>query len=132
MGPSDELRRIAKGLVENCRNGRDFDNLDQFYADHAVSAEAIPMGDQDRIYSGLDAIRAKYEGWMEVMEPVEGGPTGEQAAEGPFYHGDDRFSVIFRAKMKNKMTGEIMDMLETAVYTVKNGKVVREEFFYEV
>jgi hypothetical protein len=31
----------------------------------------------------------------------------------------------------NRMTGERTDMSEVGVYTVKNGKIVREEFMYQ-
>jgi ketosteroid isomerase-like protein len=54
----------------------------------------------------------------------------ESSTVGPFFHGDDRFSVVFTGKAKNKETGEVMDMQETATYHVQDGKIVREEFFY--
>lgn len=52
------------------------------------------------------------------------------SAEGPFFHGDDRFSVIFKADTTNRETGERSQMHEVAVFTVADGKIVREEFYY--
>lgn len=45
-------------------------------------------------------------------------------------HGDDRFAVIFDISVKHKESGEVSDMKEVALYTVGDGKIVREEFFY--
>ncbi|MEM1381804.1 MAG: SnoaL-like domain-containing protein [Pseudomonadota bacterium] len=130
MGPSEDLKRVAKALVENCRNDRDEQNLNDLYADHAESVEAFAMPGDDRVKKGLDAIRAKHEWWRSNMEVLPSDLTPEQMAEGPFYNGDDKFSVIFRLKAKDRNSGQVMDMLETATYTVEDGKVVREEFFY--
>lgn len=130
MGPNDELRRIATGLVENCRNGADEANLDAFYAEDAVSVEALAPPGESRISNGLAAIREKHAWWRETMEELPTDLAREQMAEGPFYHGEDRFSVVFRAKARNRQTGEILDMLEVAVYTVQDGRISREEFFY--
>lgn len=49
---------------------------------------------------------------------------------GPFLHGNDRFSLIFDAEITEKATGNTVQMKEVAVYTVANGKIVREEFYY--
>lgn len=130
MGPSEELKRVATALVANCRSDSDEQNLDDLYAEHAESIEAFAMGGEDRVTKGLDGIRGKHEWWRNNMEVLPSDLTPEQMAEGPFYNGDDKFSVIFRLKAKDRNSGQVMDMLETATYTVENGKVVREEFFY--
>ncbi|MFD2856413.1 nuclear transport factor 2 family protein [Seohaeicola zhoushanensis] len=48
----------------------------------------------------------------------------------PMLHGDDRFAVVFEMQGKEKATGKAFDMKEVGVYHVKDGKIVREEFFY--
>lgn len=50
--------------------------------------------------------------------------------EGPWPHGDDRFAVRFTYDITNKPSGMRMQMDEIGVFTVADGKVVREEFFY--
>ena len=52
------------------------------------------------------------------------------SAEGPFLFGDDQFSLVFDMDVTNKESGERMQAKEVGVYTVKDGKIVREEFFY--
>jgi ketosteroid isomerase-like protein len=43
---------------------------------------------------------------------------------------DARFCVRFVYDITNKPSGRRMTMDELAVYLVKDGKIVREEFFY--
>ncbi|MEM9840307.1 MAG: SnoaL-like domain-containing protein [Pseudomonadota bacterium] len=129
---NEELQRIATTLVSNCREDKDEANLDQLYAENAVSVEAFAMPGDDRVKEGLDAIRGKHEWWRANMEVLDSGMTPEQMTQGPFYNGDDKFSVIFALKVKDKNSGQVMDMLETATYHVENGKIVREEFFYSM
>ena len=132
MGPSEDLKRIATTLVMNCRNGDDARNLEDLYAEDAVSVEAFAMPGDDPVRRGRDQIRAKHDWWNANMEIEPDSPTGEAMAEGPFYHGNDRFSVIFRLKARDRNSGQVMDMVETATYHVADGKIVREEFFYGV
>lgn len=131
MGPTEQLRAIADALVEGCREGRELDNLDRLYAPDAVSVEAYAMGEEmPREAVGRDAIRAKHEWWSANMEELPDGPSGEEAAEGPFFFGDNRFSVIFRARARDRNSGEVMDMVEVATYHVEGDRIVREEFSY--
>jgi ketosteroid isomerase-like protein len=124
MGPNDQLRSLAEELVKGCREGRERENLNKLYAENAVSVEAYAGPEMDRETKGLEAIHKKHDWWESTMEELESHTTG------PFYHGEDRFSVVFTGRAKNKETGEVMDMQETGVYHVEGGRIVREEFFY--
>ena len=118
-----DMMQIANELVAGCREGRAKENLGRLYAPDAVSVEAVDMG-QGRETHGLGGIRAKHEWWDGAMEMLEAEVTG------PMWHGDDRFAVIFRSKVKETETGKVSGMEEVGIYTVANGKIVREEFFY--
>lgn len=48
---------------------------------------------------------------------------------GPYPH-DNRFAVRFLYDITNKPSGKRMTMDEVGLFTVENGKIVREEFFY--
>ena len=52
--------------------------------------------------------------------------------EGPFPHGSDRFAVYFKYDVTNKPSGRRMQMNEIGLFTVRNGKVSKEEFFYDM
>jgi len=49
--------------------------------------------------------------------------------DGPYPNGD-RFAVRFSFDITRKATGERVKMDEVTLYTVRNGKIIREEFFY--
>lgn len=121
-----DLDRIARELVEGCRNGTAAENLDRLYAENAESVEAAaPPGGDSRVARGLQAIKGKHQ-WWDANHEVH-------ATEvlGPYPHGDDRFGVIFRVDATHKESGQNFKMEEIAIYTVENGKIVREEFFYQ-
>ena len=117
------LNEIAEELVAGCKENRTKENLDRLYAKDAVSVEAMDMGN-GRETKGLDGIHAKHDWWESEMEFLGGD------IRGPMPDGDNRFAVIFQIKAKEKATGKVSDMEEVGIYTVADGKIVREEFFY--
>lgn len=114
---------IANRLVELCRQGRNDEALNTLYAADAVSVEAMPMQGMDREQKGLEAIRRKGEWWVANHEVHKSSVTG------PWPHGD-RFIVGFAWEVTHKPSGQRIAMDEAALYTVRDGKIVREEFFY--
>lgn len=117
------LSEIAAALVDGCRKNLTLDNLKKLYAPDAVSVEATDSGN-GREAKGLDAIRGKHEWWEDSFT------VHSAEVEGPFLHGDDSFAVIFRIDSTMKATGERSQMAEVGIYTVKDGKITREEFYY--
>jgi ketosteroid isomerase-like protein len=117
------LQEIANELVAGCREDRTRENLDRLYAPDAVSVEAMDMGG-GRETVGLAGIHGKHDWWEGAF--ITHGLT----VEGPFLHGDDRFAVIFGMDTEDKATGKRTQGREVAVYHVKGGKIVKEEFFY--
>ena len=119
-----ELKELAQELVAGCREGRNKENLGKLYAPDAVSVEATDMSGQGRETKGVDGIRGKHEWWESAME------VSDARVSDPMLHGDDRFAVIFEMQGKEKESGKAFDMKEVAIYHAKDGKIVREEFFY--
>ena len=62
----------------------------------------------------------------QFMEAIE---TYGLQVDGPFV-GDLQFAVRFHMDVTPKMTGQRVSMVEVGVYTVEDGKIVREEFYY--
>lgn len=118
-----ELKTLANTLVEACRNQGEADLLEAHYHSDAVSVEASDFSGKGRETRGLDGIRGKHAWWDENFE-VHGGEVG-----GPFLHGEDKFAVTFAMDATHKASGERATMKEVAIYTVADGKIVREEFF---
>ena len=121
----ETLKSGAEKLVDNCRNGRERAGLDELYADDAVSVEAAEMNpDMGRTAEGREAIRGKHDWWEANME------VHSVVVDGPWLHGEDRFAVTFEVDATDRNTDKRHKMKEVAIYTVKAGKIVREEFYW--
>ena len=117
---------IGNKLVKFCQEGKNLDSINTLYSDDIVSVEAYaPPGGADRTAKGIEAVRGKHTWWNEnhIVHSAE--------TYGPYPHGDDRFAVRFVYDITNKPSGRRMMMDEVAVFSVANGKVVREEFYYK-
>jgi len=121
----DRLKAVAETLVRYCREGKEAAGLEELYDKDAVSVEAADMGGGAEA-RGVAAIKGKHDWWYGAHE------MHEATVEGPFLHAPDRFGVIFAMDVTNRETGARMKARELGVYTVRNGKIVREEFFYSL
>ncbi len=121
-----DTKAVGEKLVALCKEGKNLDAVEQLYSNEIVSIEPQGMPDMPAEQRGLDAIRGKHRWWYENNE-VHSGTT-----EGPFVHGD-KFAAIHAYDVTSKAgpnAGNRNSFREVAVYTVKDGKIVREEFFY--
>jgi ketosteroid isomerase-like protein len=119
---------VGQKLVGLCREGKFADAVEQLYSPDIVSVEAMEMPQHPARQQGIAAIRKKNEMWVENHQ-VHGCQV-----TGPFPHGD-RVIVVFNLDVTPKsgpMAGKRMQMEEAALYTVKNGKITQEEFFYHM
>lgn len=116
-------QEVGKKYVALCKEGKNEECLDTLFASNAVSVEAAAPPGGDRTARGLEAIRAKSKWWVDnhVVHKAE--------VTGPFPH-DDRFAVRFTYDITNKPSGARLTMDEVGLFTVKDDKIVREEFFY--
>jgi ketosteroid isomerase-like protein len=120
--------QVGKRLVELCREGKFMEAMDTLYSPNIISIEARSSPAMPARMEGIKAVRGKAE-WWEANHDVHSGE-----AEGPWPHGD-RFIVRFSFDVTAKsgpMAGERMQLEEAALYTVKDGKIVQEEFFYDM
>ena len=123
-----DVKEIARALADGCRAGgaKVRENLDALYADDAVSVEATDMSGNGRETAGKAGIHGKHDWWDGAME------EHRTEVAGPFYHGEDQFSLLFSVDATDKESGNRFQMQEIGVYHVKDGKIVREEFHYAV
>ena len=116
---------IAQELVTLCRAGRNLEAIDKLYSPKIVSVEPVSMENMPAEMTGIDAIRVKNEWWFANNE------VHSSEATGPFV-GEGQFAVKYSFDVTSKPTGQRFQMEEMALYTVKDGKIVREQFFYNV
>ena len=121
---AQHLMETATRLAECCNSGREAEALDTLYDEACVSVEALPMSEAGRETQGLAGIRGKHDWWYGAHE------VHAVSAEGPFLFGENQFSLVFDMDVTNRESGERSQMREVGIYTVQDGKIVREEFFY--
>ena len=124
----DSAMDVGNKLVAFCKAGKNLEAVDKLYAPDVQSAEVHGMPEFPAQMSGIDAIRRKNQWWLDnhTIHSAE--------AMGPWPHGE-RFIVHFKYDVTSKagpMAGQRMQMDEAALYTVRDGKIVREEFFYHM
>jgi len=116
--------QIAQRLAQLCREGKGQQAQDELYSKDAVSIEmegAQGLGDA----KGIEAIREKGRRFHEMIEQIHGETTGD-----PIWVGN-WFSLTMTMDVTMKGRGRI-NMQEIGVYQVRDGKVVREQFFYDL
>lgn len=121
-------RDVAMRLVELCQKGHNIEAIKELYSDKIVSEEVCGTPEMPAKMTGKEAVLGKNQWWIDNHKVHEG------RAAGPFPHGD-RFCVVFDYDVTAKagpMKGKRMKMQEVGLYTVKDGKIVKEEFFYDM
>ena len=114
---------VAQELVDLCRAGRNLEAVDRLYANSIVSVEAVGNEKMPAEISGIATVRAKNEWWASNNE------VHSSEVNGPFL-GESQFAVQHVYDFTPRGSGQRKRMTEMALYTVKDGKIVREQFFY--
>lgn len=118
---------VGTKLVELCKDGKGLEAIDTLYAPNVVSIEGQGTEEMPARIEGFDAVRGKSVWWYDNHEVHSLGVAG------PFCgHRADQFVVQFDLDVTNKKSGEPLKMSEVGIYTVADGKVVQEEFLYQV
>lgn len=112
---------VAQKVVELVRKQAWHEAFDTLYDKNIVSVEASGMGGESPEKRGFDQVRGKIDWWVNAME------VHSFKANGPFV-AHDRFVVQYDADVTEKNSKKRFQLSEVGVYTVKNGKIVREEF----
>jgi hypothetical protein len=112
---------VAKRVVDLVRKQAWYEALDALYDDNIVSVEAFSMSGSSPETRGKEAVRGKIDWWLNATE------VHSFTADGPFV-AHDRFVVQYDAEVTDKESTQRRKLSEVGVYTVKDGKIVREEF----
>lgn len=118
-------QEVAKKLLDLCSQGKFNEAREALYSPDIVSMEAGAPPGQSREAKGIAAVKAKDETWAASHE------VHSASVEGPLVAGS-HFSVIFKMDITFKPQSKRFAMEEIAVYKVKDGKIVYEEFFYSM
>ena len=118
------IDQIAQEYVKYVKEGRFLELLDQLYAADAVSVEAAASPGYERAAHGLEALRGKSQGFEASHE------LHKLEVRGPWPHGEEKFAVHMTGEMTHRESAQRRVLDEIAVLTVRDGKIVSEEFFY--
>jgi len=115
-------KEVANRFNELAKTGQWNKIQDELFSSDAVSIEPENSPGLKTV-TGIEAIRKKGEEFNQMVEEMHGGYSGEPAVAGKF------FTVPMGMDVTMKGAGRV-NMEEIALYEVKDGKIVREQFFY--
>jgi SnoaL-like domain len=118
-------QEVANQLVKFCSEGKFEEAVEALYSPDIVSVEAGAPPGQSRESKGIEAVRAKGEWWVSNHE------VHSAKVEGPLVAGS-HFAVTFKLDVTFKPQSKRFTMEEVGVYKVADGKIVYEEFFYNM
>jgi len=119
-----EAKEIAEKLVSWYNAGEVDRPYQELYSDKIVSIENDGKGETG-ISEGFDGLQKKGEWWEANFE------VHETKASEPII-ADNWFSVRFDMDTTHRPSGHRSKSSEIAVYQVQDGKIVKEQFFYDM
>lgn len=118
------IQEVADRFFQLSQEGKFNEIQNELYAQNAQSIEPAHAQAQGlKSVQGLDAIRKKGEEWNSMVQEMHGGYSGTPMVAG------NHFTVAMGMDVTMKGAGRTK-MDEIAVYEVKDGKIVKEQFFF--
>ncbi len=114
-------QEVADRLAELCGQGQFDKAFEELYSDDIISKE--PDGFPDALVQGKEAVGLKQKQFNESVEAFHGVVVSKPIVAENFFSVSMKMDVTFKGAPR-------MDMEEIAVYNVKDGKIVREDFFF--
>lgn len=113
---------VANRLHELFNEGKWQEAQEELFTEDAESIEP-PKAQGVQSVKGLDAIKKKGQQFNEMVEEVHGGYVSDPIVAGNHIAFAMGMDCTYKGMGRQKMD-------EIAVYEVKDGKVVKEQFFY--
>ena len=115
-------QEVANRMYELFKENKWPEVQQELFSDDAESIEP-PNSPGMQSAKGKDAIKKKGDDFNNMIEEVHGGYTGEPIVAGNYIAFAMGIDATYKGTGRQKMD-------EIAVYEVKDGKVVKEQFFY--
>jgi hypothetical protein len=125
---SHTTEQVAKRFHELCSANKHEEAMQELYGDDARHIEAMEMpgSPYKRVTEGKPALLKMSEHWCRTTE------VHSSSVSVPLVNGD-QFVCEMKMDVTSKegpMAGQRMEMAETCLYTVRDGKIVEAKFFY--
>ncbi len=114
---------VAQRLYDHIKNGNSEKAVEELYGEDIVSIE--PEGTENRVVEGIEAVKKKSEMFYNQIEEIHSTSVSEPICASDYFS----FSMSMDLTFKN---GHRLLIDEICVYKVRDGKIVREEFFFEI
>ena len=116
-------KEVAHRLVTMCRQGQYMEAVNELYCD-TISSQEMP-GYPDALISGKENVQKKGQEWMASVEAFHSAEISEPMIAGNHFIVKMDLDITFKEKGRQKLE-------EACVYQVKDGKIVNEQFFYDM
>ena len=114
-------QEVADRFFELAEQGN-FDKIQEELFDENVRS-VEPSHSQWQNVQGLDKVREKGKQWQDMVEEMHGGYTNKPQVAGNFFVCIMGMDVTMKGQPRIKMD-------EVALYEVRDGKIVLEQFFF--
>jgi len=115
-------QEVANRFHELSQSGQWDKIQEELFAENAKSIEPQDSPGMKSV-EGIAAIKEKGKQFGEMVEEMHGGYTSAPVVGGRFFSVAMGMDVTYKGMGRQKMD-------EIALYEVKDGKIVREQFFY--
>jgi hypothetical protein len=115
-------QEIANRLKELFNEGKWAEAQQELFSEDAESVEP-PNAPGMQSAKGLDAIKKKGEQFNEMVEEMHGGYVSDPIVAGNYIAVAMGIDATYKGMGRQKMD-------EIALYEVKDGKIVKEQFFF--
>ena len=115
-------QEIADRLVQLCREGKYEEAQNELFSDDAESIEP-PESPGMQSVKGLDQIRKKGQDFNNMVEEIHSGSVSDPTVAGNYISLAMMIDATYKGMGRQKMD-------EIALYETKDGKIVKEQFFY--
>ena len=114
-------QEVADKFYELAQEGKFDVTQDELFDENVRSIE--PSHAMWQTVEGLDKVKEKAKQWQDMVEEMHGGYTKEPQVAGNFFSCIMGMDVTVKGQPRMKID-------EIAVYEVKDGKIMLEQFFY--
>lgn len=123
MTEASTTNAVANEYVALCRQGKFEEAIQRFFSADHVRIESVDMAGPPVEIRGIDAVMENM--WASNDDSEIHGAV----IDGP-YVGKSRFAVRFAIDTTFTATGERTTITKMDLYSVEDGKIVRDEVFY--
>ena len=114
---------VAQKWIQMCREGKNLDCINGLYAENVTSKEMPGMPGE--IVSGKENVWNKNKEWLDNVAEWHGGEISEPTVVDNHFTTKMTFDITFKDRGRQHME-------EVAVFEVNDGKIVNEQFFYNM